>query len=250
MSTMSRTTKIALGAGLGLVVLVVAGLWFGGYFSSEPEEQTIEDAVAAIAGDDADAGAADEADVADAAETAVVIDSIDGTWTVAENPETFVGYRINEVFTGGRDFEAVGRTAGVTGTFVGSGTVVESVEISADLTGLESDSTSRDGQVRRVLGTSENPTGTFVLTSPIDLGSIPAEGETVRVDATGDLTVNGVTQSVTFPLDAAIQSGLIVVVGQIEILLSQFDVETPSAPIVASVEDNARVEVSLLFEQS
>lgn len=248
MSAMSRTTKIALGAGLGLVVLVVGGLWFGGYFSSEPEEQTIEDAVAAIGGD---TGTDEETTTDDAspADAAVEITSLDGVWSVVPDSETFVGYRINEVFTGGRDFEAVGRTPAVTGTFTGAGTVIEAVEIAAELSELASDSSSRDGQVRRVLNTSEFPTGTFVLTAPIDVGSIPAEGETVRVDATGDLTINGVTQTVTFPLDAAIQSGLVIVVGQIEVLLSDFDVETPSAPIVASVEDDARVEVSLIFQQ-
>lgn len=248
MSAMSRTTKIALGAGLGLIVLIVGGAWFGGYFSSEPEEQTIEDALAAVSGEtEGDDDATTDVDAP--AEASAEITTLDGVWSVVADSETFVGYRINEVFTGGRDFEAVGRTPEVSGSFTGAGTVIESVEISADLRELASDSSSRDGQVRRVLNTDEFGTGTFVLTAPIDIGSIPAEGESVNVDATGDLTINGVTQSVTFPLDAAIQSGLVIVVGQIEVLLSDFDVETPSAPIVASVEDDARVEVSLIFQQ-
>ena len=63
--------------------------------------------------------------------------------------------------------------------------------------------------------------------------------------ATGDLTVHGVTQPVAIPLEAQIVNDVIVVVGQLPIALSDYDIAAPSAPIVASVEDSALLEISV-----
>jgi polyisoprenoid-binding protein YceI len=116
---------------------------------------------------------------------------------------------------------------------------------------LTTDSSSRDRAARgRALNTDEFPEATFELTSPIELGSVPAPEVTVEVAATGDLTIKGVTQSVEFPLEAQLVEGLIVVVGQIQVDLIDFDIEAPTAPIVASVEDNATVELSLILGRS
>ena len=58
----------------------------------------------------------------------------------------------------------------------------------------------RDGQLgRQGVQTDQFPTATFVLTAPIDLGTIPAEGTPVDVTAVGDLTLHGVTKSVSDP---------------------------------------------------
>ena len=48
----------------------------------------------------------------------------------------------------------------------------------------------------------EFPTATFVLTEPIELGAVPADGEEVTATATGDLTLHGVTREVTIDLVA------------------------------------------------
>ena len=55
------------------------------------------------------------------------------------------------------------------------------------------------------------------------------------VEATGDLTIHGVTTPVTLPLEAQLVDDTIVVVGSLDIALSTYGVEAPSAPIVVSV---------------
>lgn len=61
----------------------------------------------------------------------------------------------------------------------------------------------RDNQYRsRIMSTDQFPTSTFTLASPIALGSLPGDGATVGAKATGDLTLRGVTKSVTFDVKA------------------------------------------------
>lgn len=278
--------RLILGA-VAAIVIVIGGLaWFLGVFDETPEEANIDTAAEALANDDsaddgdsdgdsddgetdgAD-GSSDESDDAAGDESADDTgdtgdgdaaagsdegdtgsgDGLDGTWTVEANEEvTFVGYRIDEVLTTVGDFTVVGRTPDVTGTMQIEGTMVTATELVAQMETLTTDNGARDRAMRsQALETSQFPEATFSLTSPIDLGAIPADGETISVTATGDLTIHGVTQSVDFPLDAQVVGDNIVVVGQLDVLLADYGINAPSAPIVASVEDNAILELSVAF---
>ncbi|MCJ7437188.1 MAG: YceI family protein [Acidimicrobiia bacterium] len=66
----------------------------------------------------------------------------------------------------------------------------------------ESDEPFRDGTLGdQALETGGFPTATFTPTEPIDFGTVPAEGEAMKVNASGKLTLHGVTRDVTVPLD-------------------------------------------------
>ncbi len=67
------------------------------------------------------------------------------------------------------------------------------------------------------------------------------------VQATGDLTIHGVTTPVTLPLEAQLVGDTIVVVGSMDMELSTYGVEAPTAPIVVSVSDDAQIELQLFF---
>ena len=64
----------------------------------------------------------------------------------------------------------------------------------------------------------------------------------VEVLATGELTLNGVTNTVELPLQAQLVDGAILVTGSTEILFADYSVTAPSAPVVVSVEDNGILE--------
>ena len=242
---MSRN-RILLGGGVAVVAILAIAAWWLGFFTEAPEEANVADLAEAVQ-EQADAEA--EADGADSAPA--VVDSLDGSWSVTPvEGQTFIGYRINEVLNTIGSFEVVGRTTGVTGTLEGSGTTITAVEVVADMTSITTDNPGRDNSMRsQALETGDFPDATFSLAEPIDLGSIPAEGVAVSAIAIGDLTIHGVTQRVEFPLDAQVQSGSIVAAGQLLVQLSDFDITAPSAPIVASVEDVATLELSLVFSR-
>lgn len=125
------------------------------------------------------------------------------------------------------------------------GTTLTSAEVVADLTSIVSDQTRREDAIQRALGTGSNPEATFTLTESIDLGEDAASGEVVDAVATGELTVNGVTNTVEIPLQAQLVDGMILVTGSMEVLFADYSVTAPSAPVVISVEDNGILEFQL-----
>jgi hypothetical protein len=71
---------------------------------------------------------------------------------------------------------------------------------------------------------STYPTSTFELTSPIQVASLPAEGEQVNVKATGDLTLRGKTRPVTFDLAAQRTGSSIRASGTIPIVFEEWGI--------------------------
>ena len=120
-------------------------------------------------------------------------------------------------------------------------------EIEIDLTTITTDRSQRDSRVQSALETSQFHLATFSLTSPVELPEGAATGESFRADAEGDLTVHGVTNPVTFGIEAQLVDAVVVVVGSAEIVFDDYGVTAPSAPVVLSVEDHGIVEFQLLF---
>lgn len=170
-----------------------------------------------------------------------------GTWSVTDASQA--GYRVEEVLVG-RSTEAVGRTSDVTGDLVVSGTTIESASFDVDLTTVTSDDDRRDNQFAgRIMETATYPTATFELTEPITLEAVPGDLETVTVSATGEVTLRGVTNEVTFELTAQRNGDTIEVNGTIPIVFADYDIPDASfGPAV--VEDNGVIEFLLIFEEA
>jgi polyisoprenoid-binding protein YceI len=196
-----------------------------------------------------------------AASTAPAASTLDGTWTVDPSIGSFdyaagdfsgswVGYRVQEELAGVGGTEAVGRTPDVTGSITLAGSTLSAADLSADLTTLRSDESMRDGQLgRQGIQTDQFPTATFVLTQPIELGTIPEENVAFDVTAVGDLTIHGVTKSVSIPL-AAIRSGDIVgVSGSLTVTWADFGMEQPTSMRVVSLADDVTLELQVFFRQ-
>jgi polyisoprenoid-binding protein YceI len=179
--------------------------------------------------------------------TAATEASIDGAWKV--KPDSKVQYRVKEILFG-QSAEGVGSTAAVTGEMTISGTDVETAEFTADLTTVKSDQDNRDRQFQgRIMDTANFPDATFTLTTPIDLGSVPANGERVTVKATGDLTLRGKTKPVTFDVIAQRNGANIETNGTIPIVFNDYGIPQPSfGP--AQVGDTGDLEFLLVFEKT
>lgn len=245
----SKRAVVFAAAALALLV-AAAGFWY--FLIREVAPAEVDSLEAATARDEATA----EAGAADA-----VVTDISGTWSVDTSigefndgcltevcSSTFAGFRIDEVLSGIGDKTVVGRTPGVEGQIVVDGTVVAGGQFVVDMTGLITDSGARTGAIRnQAIETAAFPTAIFELTSPLDFGQIPDGGEQVTVTAAGNLTVHGVTQAVEMPLTAELQNGVIVVFGQLELALADYDIATPSAPVVVSVDDTAVLELQLFL---
>ena len=208
-------------------------------------------AASAVADPSADPAASD-----DPASSASTADGIAGAWSVdssigSGDTGTFVGYRVQETLATVGAQEAVGRTSNVTGSLTIDGTTITAVDMTADLTTLQSDEANRDRQLQRQgIETATYPTATFTLTQPIELDAVPAEGEIVNVTATGDLTLHGVTKSVEIPLEARLEGGVITVAGSLPIQFADYNIGQPQGMIVLSVEDHGTLELQLHFTRA
>ena len=183
---------------------------------------------------------------------------IDGTWNVdtsigsfSDFSDSFVGYRVQEQLANVGGNIAVGRTPAVSGSLTIAGTKVTAVNIEVDLTGLKSDDDRRDGQLsHQGLETSTYPTATFALASPIDLGSVPADGTEISVTASGKLTLHGQTKDVQIPLKAKLSGSTIVVKGSLDIAFADYGISKPNSFAVLSIADTGTLELQLFFTKA
>src|SRR6267378_3310496 len=174
-----------------------------------------------------------------------------GTWTVDSGSQA--GYRVREKLASlSAPSDAVGRTTAVTGTLTltqaASGYSVTAADVTVDVSKLASDQSRRDQRIHsQGLESDRFPSATFKLTSPIALAADATSGQTIHVSATGDLTIHGVTKSVTLPIDARLTGSKIELVGSITFPFSQFGMRPPSIGGFVSVENNATMEFQLLL---
>ncbi|MHA7304715.1 YceI family protein [Arthrobacter sp. TMN-49] len=165
--------------------------------------------------------------------------SIAGTWSVSDTSRA--GYRVKEVLNG-QDVTVVGRTNDVEGQVTIDGTSLSAAQITVSMTSVATDNSRRDGQFLSILKTAEFPTSTFTLTEPVDIAAVN-DGVT-SVQATGDLTVAGVTKSVTVSLEAQTTAAGVEVQGSIPISFSDFGIAAPDLGFV-KVEGTGSVEMLL-----
>jgi len=196
----------------------------------------------------ADTVAAPETATETVAETAVAtetVDGFDGVWTPTAASE--FGYRVDEVL-GGVNVTAVGRSSEIDGSLTIDGTTA-TVDATVQVENIVSDDSRRDGQFRgRIMDVANFPTANFRTIEPIDFGTIPDDGEQVTATAVGELTLKGVTQTVTLEVTAQSSATGIGVLGNIPITFTDYGIENPSNPGV-SLEDEGVVEFVLVFER-
>jgi polyisoprenoid-binding protein YceI len=238
---MSRTGKLVV-AGVVVLVLALGGgyLLFTSRTSDSPPPAALDPAPSTTTGQ------ATGTTQADGAATP------DGTWRVSDDGSSYVGYRVKErlAFLDSPN-EAVGRSNAVTGTMEVAGDTVEAVRIEADLTQLTSDETRRDNAIRdRGLESARYPTATLELAEPIRLATAPVQGQEVRGQGRGRLTVHGVTREVDLDLQGRWTGETIQVVGQLPVKMSDYQIEPPRFGPVVSIEDSLAVDFNLVFERA
>jgi polyisoprenoid-binding protein YceI len=242
MFTRKRVLIGGLTAILAVAAVAAVIVWYTMFLNDSPSEVSLDTAVSSVRTVVTATGAADSANQAD---------SLAGTWTLAQSGDSFVGYRVNEELARIGSTTAVGRTKNITATLQFDGKTITDVQITADLTTLTSDQTMRDNALKsQALETSKYPTATFKLTQPITLDSVPAEGQTISVTAVGDLTIHGVTKSVSIPLQGQLTNGYVVVVGSLTIPFADYNIAAPRSFSVLSVEDHGTMELQVVLQKA
>lgn len=221
-----RWLRWTIGVVVGLVVLAVAATTIYVHTVSAPALLTLPK--------DADQGSG-------AASSAV---TVDGIWNVG--PGSIVGWRAQQVLIGQLS-PIVGRTGTVWGSLTISGGSVTQGSFSVDMGALTS-STSKTTQ-QRAFDVSAYPTAVLALTSPIELGTIPAEGTIERFPAASTITMHGVTHTVQFTVSAERIGDGIYVLADITFPYGEWDISAQGVPFLADLQSPATIEVLLHLTQ-
>jgi len=233
---MSKAWKWVLGVVVGIAVAIPVGTYIFIHFieGDPPAKLSLDSTSQAKAGSATTTPPATGGTGADTS----------GNWR--PTPASVVGYRIKETLFG-QSAEAVGRTSAVTGSMAFNGASVSAVDLVVDMKTVKSDRSQRDGQFQgRIMNTATYPTATFKLTQPLVLSSVPTDSTVVDAKATGDLTLHGVTKSVTFDLKAQRDGANIKVNGAIPIVFADYKISNPSGG-PATTEDHGILEFLVVF---
>ena len=175
-----------------------------------------------------------------------------GTWSVTSG--SLAGYRVREQLANlPAESDAVGRTGDVTGslTLEGSGDAVQltAANLEVDTTTIASDEGRRDNRLRSEgLQTDQYPTATFMLTQPVDIPAAALTGTPSDVTLVGDLTLHGVTKSVSIPAQTQLVDGQIQVAGSITFPLADYSITAPNiGGFIVSIADEGTLEFSVNF---
>ena len=228
-----------IGAIVALVVLGVGGpfLYIHFFNGSAPAALSLPTASTSASASTSTGGTATASTAASG--------SLAGPYSVGSG--SAVGYRVNEVLLG-QSTTAVGRSSSVTGHLTIAGTTATAATFSVPMDTVLSDKSQRNAQFDgRIMDVAQYPTGTFTLTSPIDLAPLPATGVIKSYTATGKLTLHGATRTVTFTLTAELKNGHIEVAGDIPVLFSDYNIANPSFAGFVTTQDHGLLEFLLVF---
>jgi polyisoprenoid-binding protein YceI len=120
--------------------------------------------------------------------------------------------------------------------------------ITIDASDLHTDRNLRDRAIRRFILESNKDEFRFITFTPASIAGLPATaaaGDTFSFQVTGDLSIKDVSQPVTFDVDVTADSDKQVTgLATATVKRSDFNIQIPSAPGVADVTDEVRLELA------
>jgi polyisoprenoid-binding protein YceI len=173
--------------------------------------------------------------------------SLNGTWNVGAG--SVAGYRVQEVLVG-QNATAVGRTEKIWGSMTIAGSTVTKATFTVDMASVVSDQSERNARFDgSIMDVSQYPTASLTLSTPIDLGTIPAAGTVEHDNTVGDLDMHGVTKLVSFPVTAERVGSEIDVLADIPITFSEWNIANPSIGGFVTTANSGTLEVLLHLTQ-
>jgi polyisoprenoid-binding protein YceI len=154
----------------------------------------------------------------------------------------------NLIFGGVGSHTAEGTTQGVSGSFflglAGNHPQLTQVDISIDLTSLQSDSSLRDGHVQDYLNTSQFPNAVFTSTAVNGLPSTYTQGQTISFQLVGNLKLNGTTNQETFAVQGKVSGNTITGKATATIFMTDFGITPPDLANIAVVDNKVVLTIN------
>jgi polyisoprenoid-binding protein YceI len=165
--------------------------------------------------------------------------------------QTTASYSVYEnlVFQNKPNNDAIGSTHSVQGSFkikTGSSPIVASMNITVDLSTLQSDAQRRDNFIKQnSLQTDTYPNASFVSVSTQGLPSSYTDGQTVHFQLTGNLTMHGTTNREVFDVQGKVVGNTITGTATSTIYMTDFGIQPPNLANIAIAQN--KVVITLTF---
>jgi polyisoprenoid-binding protein YceI len=170
------------------------------------------------------------------------------TYTLSEGSEA--RFYIDEVLFGS-DKTVEGITPDVTGDIqfdLANPATATVGTITINARTLVTDDDRRNGQIQNRILQSAEDQYQYITFEPTSISGLPetaAVGDTFNVQMTGNLTIRGMTLEKTFDVAVTVASeSELTGLGTTTITHQEYELSIPSVPIVASVEDEVRLEIA------
>ena len=168
--------------------------------------------------------------------------------------ESQAEYNIFEVLNGS-DKTVVGTTSEVAGDIVidlNDLSQTEVGEIAINARTFATDEDRRDNSVARFILQSENDANEFITFHPTTITGLPANaavGDTMTLEVSGDLTIAGKSNPVTFDVTATLESAERLV-GNAETIIQRgdFNLNIPNVPFVANVGEDVTLKLNFVAD--
>jgi polyisoprenoid-binding protein YceI len=165
--------------------------------------------------------------------------------------QTTASYSVYEnlIFQSKPNNDAIGTTHSVKGSFkirTGASPLVAAMNITVDLSTLQSDAQKRDNYIKQnSLQTDTYPDATFVSVSTQNLPSNYTDGQTVHFQLTGNLTMHGTTNKEVFDVQGKVVGNTITGTATSTIYMTDFGIQPPNLANIAIAQN--KVVVTLTF---
>ena len=221
--------------------------------AAEPTTAATPEATTAAAAGQADTTASatpTAADAAGTADSAVAANAAGGTPFVIDQASSEARFLINESLIS-IPTEVKGVTSQITGTLAidvadPAKTTVSTITI--DARDLRTDRDLRNRAIRRFILESNKDEYRYITFTPTAITGLPAKagaGDTFTFQIAGDLKIKDVSKPVTFDVEVKADSASeITGLAKATIKRSDFNLSIPSAPGVADVTDDIRLELA------
>jgi polyisoprenoid-binding protein YceI len=162
--------------------------------------------------------------------------------------ESTASYTAQEELASVGAAEAVGTTNAIIGSILldENNVPLACSNFAVDMRTMESDESKRDNYLREnVLESETYPYATFVVAYVTGAEEGLQEGETATVQLVGDLTIHGVTKTVTWDAEVMLEGESITGTATTTFLIADYGMEKPIVGQVVSIEDEIVLNVEI-----
>jgi polyisoprenoid-binding protein YceI len=149
--------------------------------------------------------------------------------------------------------DAIGTTHSVQGSFrirTGASPFVAAMNITVDLSTLQTDEPMRDRYVRRnSLQTDTYPTATFISTCAQGMPANYSEGQVVQFQLVGNLTMHGKTNKEVFNVQGKVAGNTVTGTASSTISMTDFGIQPPNLVNIAVAENKVIITVAFTAKE-